>query len=340
MNKNSLSATKIKCLQGCSWMYWSKYKLKLPERNNLGAQLGSIAHIIFECLGNPRHKKHYNKCIKSKNIYKCEPIRRLVKKHFKIMKISSKEDALKLDSMVLCGLNYDFFGTRNGKPTKSYSELEFELDIDEQGKNYKVKGFIDKLFLYKKKTTALIRDFKTSKKMFEGKDAEDNLQDQIYSLAVKRLYPDFLKVQVEFPFLQLMISKGENAVIKMENHCDSEMDGFEYFLTEIQSIIDSFSDSDAVSDMAYYKEFPSDKSFSGRLLCGFDDYQGHLKKDGSPRWGCPFKWGFEYYSVKDKKGIVKKNYFLDEFDQIEYDEKDGDKVFIEKYEGCPAWKKK
>lgn len=340
MNKNTLSATKIKCLQGCSWMYWAKYNLKLPEKNNLGAQLGSIAHIIFECLGNPRHKKHYLKCVKTKNIYKCEPIRLLVKKHFLKMNISSKDEALKLNSMVLCGLNYDFFGKLEGKPTLSYSELEFELDIDENDKSYKVKGFIDKLFLYKKKTTALIRDFKTSKKTFEGKDLVDNLQDQIYSLAVKKLYPEFLKIKVEFPFLQIMATKGDEAVIKMEKLSEEDLDSFEYFLTEIQKIIDSFSEEYALKDMAYYKDFPSDKSFSGRLLCGFDDYQGHLKKDGSPRWGCPFKWGFEYYSVKDKNGKIKSTYFLDEFDKISYDEENGDKIFIEKYEGCPAWNKK
>lgn len=340
MNKTTLSATKIKCLQSCSWMYWAKYKLKLPEKNNLGAQLGSIAHTVFECLGNPRHKKHYDKCIKSGNIYKCEPIRILIKKYFKKTGISSKDDAVKLNSMIMSGLTYDFFGKENGRPSESYSELEFELNVEDEGKNYKVKGFIDKLFLYKKKTTALIRDFKTSKKAFEGKDAEDNLQDQIYSLAVKKLYPEFLKIKVEFPFLQLMPSKGSEAIVKMENHSNSEMDGFEYFLTEIQKIVDSFEEKDAVKDMAYYKEYPSDKSFSGRLLCGFDDYKGHLKKDGSPRWGCPFKWGFEYYCVRDKDNNIKSTYFLDEYDKISYDEENGDKIFIEKYKGCPAWNKK
>jgi ATP-dependent helicase/DNAse subunit B len=340
VDKKPLSASRIKTLQSCSWLYWAKYGMKLPEKTNLGAQLGSIAHIIFECLGNPRHKKIYTKALKNKNIYKVECLRRLVKKHFYKMNISDKQEALKLNSMVIAGLAYDFFGTKIDKPNKSYSELEFDILVEEDGKDYRIKGFIDKLFLYKQKNTALIRDFKTSKKAFDGKEIEDNLQDQMYALAVQKLYPDFLKIKVEFPFLQLMPDIGNEAIIKMEKHTKSEIEGFEYVLTEIQKIIDSFSEKDAKLNMAYYKSFPSDKSFSGRLLCGFDDYKGHLKKDGAPRWGCPYKWGFEYYAVRDKDNNILSTYFLDDFDKIEYNEENGEIIFLEKYNGCPAWNKK
>ena len=57
----TLSASKIKTLQSCSWLYWCKYHLKLPEESNSGASRGTICHLIFECLGNPRHKHHYKK---------------------------------------------------------------------------------------------------------------------------------------------------------------------------------------------------------------------------------------------------------------------------------------
>jgi len=338
--KKSLSATKIKTLQGCSWQYFAKYHLKLPEKQNLGASLGNIAHIIFECLGNPRHLKHYKKALKTKNIYKIESIRRLVKKYFQKYGIIDKEEALKLNSWVICGLGYDFFGKTLTKPDLALSEQDFDINMDEDGKSYRIKGFIDKLFLYKKKSLALIRDFKTSKKSFDGKDLEDNLQDQIYALAVSKLYPDFMKIKVEFPFLQLMVKNGEDAVVKMQEQSVDDLENVEFLLTEIQKCVDNFSEKDASSNLAAYKGYPEDGSFSGKLLCGFDNKKGQLKKDGTPMWGCAFKWGFEYYSVKNKKGEIISTYLLDDFDKIDYDEEKGEEIFLEKYEGCPAWKNK
>ena len=71
-----------------------------------------------------------------------------------------------INQMTVEGLNYDFFGDKNGKPTNSISEKDFDISVNEQGKNYRILGFIDKLFLFKRKKTALIRDFKTSKQIF------------------------------------------------------------------------------------------------------------------------------------------------------------------------------
>ena len=47
--------------------------------------------------------------------------------------------------------------------TESISEKDFDISITEDGKNYRILGFIDKLFLFKRKSLAIIRDFKTSK---------------------------------------------------------------------------------------------------------------------------------------------------------------------------------
>ncbi len=44
-----------------------------------------------------------------------------------------------------------FFGKDESTPTKSQSEEEFNINIDEKDKKYAIRGFIDKLFLYKKK---------------------------------------------------------------------------------------------------------------------------------------------------------------------------------------------
>lgn len=335
-----LSASKIKTLQGCSWQYYCRYKMGLPDRGNLGSQLGSISHLIFELFGSAKHIKLYKKCLKKNNIYKVEPIRRLVKKHFANYGIKDRAAADLLNVMVLEGLKYDFFGTKLGKPSQVLSELAFDMVSKEKDKHYRIKGFIDKLFLYDEKITALIRDFKTSKKMFEGKEIDDNLQDQMYALAVSKLYPEYPKIKVEFPFLQLMPKLGSKAVLKMKKLDETELEAFEYILTEIQKQIDNFSEKDSRSNMAADKPFPSDNSFSGKLLCGFDSFKGHLKKDGEPRWGCNLKWGFDYISVKNSKGEVIKNYFMEDAYKIECDEAKGEKMYIQKYNGCPAWNRK
>ena len=56
----TLSASRIKTAESCSWLYWCKYKLKLPDRSNDGARRGSICHLIFELLGEPRRKKYFD----------------------------------------------------------------------------------------------------------------------------------------------------------------------------------------------------------------------------------------------------------------------------------------
>ena len=67
--------------------------------------------------------------------------------------------------------------------------------------------------------------------------------------------------------------------------------------------INNFSEEDAKSNFAKNKPFPKKKEgFTGPLNCGFAEYEGHLKKDGNPRWYCEHKFAFDYYSVVDEEG--------------------------------------
>ena len=107
-----------------------------------------------------------------------------------------------MKDMIFNGLSYDFFGKDLDKPTEEFSEKDFDIVKSDGDIKYKIRGFIDKLFLYKKQKFALIRDFKTSKDVFKGKDATDNLQDLMYSLAVKNLFPEYSNRVSEFLFLK------------------------------------------------------------------------------------------------------------------------------------------
>lgn len=336
-----LSASKIKTFQSCSWLYWCKYHLKLPEDSNEGASRGTICHLIFECLGNPRHKHHYNKIIKGGTAWKSAAVKRLVLYHAKKLKIYDLENLNLISDMIMNGLRYDFFGKEEGKPTHALSEESFDIRVDEDGKKYAIRGFIDKLFLYKKKSIAIIRDFKTSKKVFSGKDKTDNLQDLMYSLAVKKLYPKFLSRSSEFLFLKFNLEKdmlgscGEG-VVRMDPVSDDELEGFEFFLTGVQELIDSFELEDASNNLAAKQDYPKDGSFGGPLSCGFAKYPGQLKKDGSKMWHCPHKFGYKFWQLKDSKGKVIKASLLND---LLANEKDGEKVSEEYYKGCPHWKK-
>ena len=68
-------------MEDCSWLYWCKYHLNLPEKVNDGALKGSVCHTILEVLLRKKHKKHLNAIYKLLDIEASEPIKRLTIKH-------------------------------------------------------------------------------------------------------------------------------------------------------------------------------------------------------------------------------------------------------------------
>jgi len=238
--KTALSASRIKTAQGCSWLYWCKYKLKLPDTSNDGAKRGSICHLIFELLGEEKRKKHYDEIVKAEDIFAVPSIKRLVMKHAIREGVDDDENIELIKDMTFNGLTYDFFGNELGKPTKEVSEQDFDIVKNEGDIRYRIRGFIDKLFLYKGKKFALIRDFKTSKEVFKGKDAEDNLQDLMYSLAVDHLFPEYENKQSEFLFLKFDLDPEakKSGVLRMRPLDSDDLRGFELHLTEIQKYLD------------------------------------------------------------------------------------------------------
>jgi hypothetical protein len=332
--KTPLSASRIKTLQSCSWLYYSKYVLNLPDGSNDGAKRGSICHLVFEVLGNSRHKKKYAKIIKKQDVFAVPSVQRLIEKHARISEVADEENIALIKEMTLNGLNYDFFGGTSGKPSLAVSEQDFDIVVNNKRHKYRIKGFIDKLFLYKKDCFALIRDFKTSKQKFKGKEVDDNLQDYMYSLAVKHLFPEYVNRISEFLFLKFPLEDcKDSGIIKMKPIDEDDLDGFETQLTQIQNYIDNFSVKDAVSNLAARQPYPSDNSFSGPLQCGRAKYPNELKKDGSIMWHCPMKFGFEYYVTLNEDNVAIKSYLnIHEIpSKAKYEKR--------KYEGCPAIKK-
>ena len=337
-----LSASRIKKAQSCSWSYWATYHLKVPDRSNDGASRGWICHLIFELLGNPRHRAVYDEVILKDNIFACEPIRRLVAYHAKKLNVNDEENLELINNMTLAGLHFDFFGDARGEPDEAISEQEFNITIDEVDKLYRLRGFIDKLFFYEDKNLAVIRDCKSSKAVCKGKEVTDNMQDLLYTLAVKKLFPHFKNTEVEFLFLKFDLHASGN--VKMEDISDEELEGLEYFLTEVQEFIDNFDEEDATSNFAGAQSYPSDGTFGGPLMCGKDGYkiskgEPLLDKEGNPivAYICPYRKPMDFYVIKNSKGKIIKSAFEEDKDTLIPNDFEGE--FIEKveYKGCPYW---
>jgi hypothetical protein len=340
--KTTLSASRIKTAQSCSWLYWSKYVLKLPDTSNDGASRGWICHLIFEVLGDERRRKTYQTIIDNQDIFVVPSIKRLVLKHAKKLGVDDVDNIEMIKEMTFNGLSYDFFGNAKGKPTESLSEQDFEI-IENNGEIcYKIKGFIDKLFLYKKQKFALIRDFKSSKAVFAGKEAIDNMQDLMYSLAVKHLFPEYENRESEFLFIKFDLDEKakDSGLLRMKAISPEELYGFELQLTGIQKYLDNFTEKDALNNLAANKGYPTDKSFSGKLMCGFAKEKGELKKDGAKKWSCSMKFDFFYYHIFDKEKRFFKTVMEDDFSENLIP--DGGSYEMKYYAGCPSelkWKK-
>lgn len=316
-----ISASRVKVFENCSWLYYCKYVLKLPEPSNEGAQKGSVCHSIFELLLLPKHKNKYSAIVKAGALTGCPSVARLTRIYIKKNKLPPLAAIYDLiDKMILVGLKSDFF-VKGGSLVKP----EYEFNILNQSPLYLIKGFIDKPFI--KGNKIIIDDFKSSKKKFEGQDVVSNLQALIYSLACKKIWPE-LTPEVRFIFLQF----PEDPIMKVK-FTNEQIMGLEYYLADIQRRLDSFSLEHAYSNLAANQGFPDTGEFKGRLSCGYAQKPGQLKKDGSLMYACPMKWAFTYFTVKRAGKVIKS--YLKKADIVS---KDGDEIEECSYDGCPAYR--
>ena len=340
MDRKRLSASRIKVVQSCSWTYWCKYHLKLPEKGNDGARRGTICHAIFEYLGKggKTHKAQLDKILKNEDAFASPQVKKKVEKMAKELGVDDDANMLQIKDMILVGLQYDFWGQNEGELKEAYSELVFDIDVKDGDLDYHIYGFLDKVFIYDNPKRILIRDFKTSKSVFTGKDYDDNQQNLLYRLAMYRKFGWDYDMDVEFLFLKFpMKNQDSKGVMRMPPVDRDEIEGYELFLTDIQKYLDNFDINDAMSHLAFYQKWPGkEDGFVGPLMCGFAKQKGQLKKDGTPMWHCPFKFDFEFVKIFDKNGKFVKSCFLDEFDEKMVPPHG--RWEQEAYKGCPAYR--
>ena len=302
MEKQSLkvlSASRIKTLETCSWVYWNNYHTKVPQSQNDGALRGTICHTVFELLLNKRHRKNYKRIIKKNAIDGDEGVNRLVKKLSLKVKLDESNYKL-LNDMILVGLKNDFFG-EGGEIVKP--EYDFNIQNDEP--KYHIRGFIDKPIKIKKEMHII--DYKSSKYKFRGDDLEANIQAMMYSLASKKLWPK-LKPIVKFLFLRFPKQPIQELVFD-----DNQIKGFEHYLEHINDYVNKFDEESAISNFAV-------DSIKNKWMCQVGG------------WKCPYKDPYKYYVKVNDKGEVIETSLEDNFKDIK-----GFKVETRTYEGCPKF---
>ena len=235
--KVRLSASKIKTLDSCSWLFFSKYHLKVPDTTNDGASRGTIVHLIFELLLKPRHKKKYfTKLKKSPTaILRIKPLNKLLNKHAKKLNVDDKDNMALIYQMLYVGFNHNFY-------CKGNKELKEEEHFEIEGDNFVINGFIDKKAFYKNKID--IWDYKSSKSKFNREEIESNYQALMYSLAT--LKKDGVIPEVKFLFLRFPDSP-EQAAPKLT---EEELEGFELFLTELAELLSDYNEDKAHENLA------------------------------------------------------------------------------------------
>jgi hypothetical protein len=331
--KVALSASRIKTAQSCSWLYHAKYNLKCCDSGNSGSSRGSICHEIFEFLGDVKNIKEYQTIIDSQDAFKSKKVLKIVKKMAKELEVDDPENMQSMNEMIVNGLNHDFFGEALGKPVISHSEKDFDFEVNENGFNYKVKGFIDKLFIYED-GTALIRDFKSSKQVFAGKDLDDNLQDLMYTLAVKREFPEVKKIKTEFLFLKF--DPRVDGLVEMPELSVDELEGFEDQLSDVQYYLDNFTEETALENMAARQDYPKDGSFGGPIMCGRAKHPDAVKKNGEKMWKCAYKFKRDFWKIFEPDGTYITSCVLE--DEEKFREKYKGKTFERTtYQGCPSF---
>jgi len=295
----TLSASRIKTLETCSWVYWNNYHAKVPQSQNDGALRGTICHTVFELLLNKRHLKNYKRIIKKNAIDGDEGINRLVKKLSAKVKLDETNYKL-LNDMILVGLKNDFFG-EGGEIVKP----EYDFDITNEEPKYHIKGFIDKPIKIKKEMHII--DYKSSKYKFRGDDLEANIQAMMYSLASKKLWPK-LKPIVKFLFLRFPKQPIQELIFT-----DEQIKGFEHYLEHINDYVNKFDEESARANFAV-------DSQKNKWMCQVGG------------WKCPYKDPYKYYVKVNDKGEVIETSLENNFKDIK-----GFKVETRDYEGCPKF---
>lgn len=306
-----LSASRIKTLLSCSWIYWCRYILKLPSKGNDGANRGNTVHPILECLLRKDRKDYVNKILSLQDPFCIPSVKRLAYIHAKKLEVANDENIKLIKDFLLTALKFDFYCEGS---LEVFSEEEFDYKTDE----YWIGGFIDKKAIYHDKIK--IVDYKTSKAKFTQEEISASIQALMYALVQTKQHPSLFP-EVEFLFLKFKKAPLQKAVVTQEL-----LNGFEEYLKYVSKHLLNYDLQKAMSDFA-----ANDRE--RMWLCG--KRIGDQKKDGSDAWTCEYKYPYIYFAAVDASGKVISTSKIKK-ELAKYQDK-GYSIVQKEYAGCPKF---
>lgn len=314
------SASRNETYLDCSQKYAAKYILKFPDPGNEGSGRGSTVHDVLELLLKPKHEKLYSSIIHRGTCRETPAVWKLLSIYAKKYKVFDDENMEMIDQFMMVALNSQFKGPKN--TVETLGEKEFSIEFDSNGKKYSIKGFIDKTFLIGDKEGAVVAlecvDYKSSKKKFDNEKVDNNMQASVYQLALRHLYPHVKDRKFKFLFMKFK----KDPWVELPSLTDDQLNGFEWFLTEMQSKLESFTIANANDNLAAFND-------EKKWLCGRDG----LKKDGTPNFICPQRKPADYWVAINEQGEIVES----AFDPSVLKFKQGVTLQKMRYGGCPAF---
>lgn len=193
------SHSRLSSFEQCKLKYKFRYIDKIiPDVDRtIESHLGSVVHSVLEWL----YKEVKNNKIPSvddlivcySNFWKedYDPEINIIKKQFTVMDYFNKGIGFLI--------NYHL---ENHPFDDNTLEIEKEIifDLDEGG-NYKIRGFIDRLSYNIKTNEYEIHDYKTSSRLPNDKDLEKDRQLAFYSIAIKEIYGNDKEIRLVWHYL-------------------------------------------------------------------------------------------------------------------------------------------
>lgn len=305
-----VSASRIKTMLQCSYLFYLEQFELLPQREHPRTTFGSMVHAILECLTRPRHRKSHDLILAAGSAKAAPSVARMARRWQQRYKLED-EIMADLDGCLMVALLYsDVLGL------KADEVLQPEWEFYIEGRKFAAKGFLDRLV--REGDVMVIRDYKT-KTLRSGKANEKELMEEfeiqatMYQLAVWKYFKR--KARVEFYMLRCPpTDKKPTAHIRVfEPKNETQLRGAELYYEWIGEFFRRFSLKDA------YSHFLG----ANRAKKYFCDYV------------CQFKKPFDYQSVT-KDGDVVRNVLLT--DKVEL--KEGEELEIRTHKGCPFFARK
>lgn len=260
-----ISASSLKALADCTMAFYYSRILKLPEKEWPRTIIGSLVHSIFECLRNPRHRKHYDLIVLKTKDGVWHELSPAVKRLVKMWKDKYNIDQSLLDDlneMLHVGINCtDFLWEKadidpvTGTPKVYGPEHAFTLILPSGAE---IRGYIDDMAVVD--GVMVVRDYKSAKNKPPMADLPNNVQALMYQLYVWLTFG--LPARVEFVYLRHGPTKRTN-----DKHLQivqpvpvAAFTGFIDHLENLYPRINQFSLEDALSS-------PHDDIFFCQRVC-------------------------------------------------------------------------